>query len=241
MREALRAAKRVRRLLVAEGGERDEVVAESIRLAQKLSISPEMVSRERLDALVQDNQGVVAVAAPFEYAGWGDLLDQLKAASKPPAVLMLDTLQDPQNLGTLLRTSEAIGLDALVLPKRRSVHVTPAVVRSSSGAVEHMSVARVPNLVRAAMDLKEIGFWVAGIDMDGDRLYWDLDMSGPTALVLGGEDHGIGQLMKENCDFLVRLPMAGKVNSLNAAVAGSVVLYEMARQRKLSALPLGEA
>jgi 23S rRNA (guanosine2251-2'-O)-methyltransferase len=233
VREALRAAKRVRRLLVAQGSERDEVVAESIRLAERLSISPEMVPRERLDSLVPDNQGIVAVAAPFEYVGWGDLLNRLKAAAKPPAVLMLDTLHDPQNLGTLVRTSEAIGVDALVLPKRRSVQVTPAVVRSSSGGVEHMSVARVPNLVRAALDLKEIGFWVAGIDMDGDRLYWELDMSGPTALVLGGEDHGIGQLMKETCDFLVRLPMLGKVNSLNAAVAGSVVLYEMARQRSV--------
>jgi 23S rRNA (guanosine2251-2'-O)-methyltransferase len=144
---------------------------------------------------------------------------------------MLDTLQDPQNLGTLLRTSEALGVDAVVLPKRRSVHVTPAVVRSSSGAVEHMAVARVPNLVRAAQDLKEVGFWIAGIDMDGERPYWDLDMSGPTALVLGGEDHGIGPLMKENCDFVVRLPMSGRVNSLNAAMAGSVVLYELARQR----------
>ncbi len=231
VREALRAAKRVRRLLVARGGERDEAVAESMRLAQKLGISPEILPRERLDALAPDNQGVVAAAAPFRYVGWGDLLEQLKGAAKPPAVLMLDTLQDPQNLGTLVRTSEAVGLDALVLPKRRSVQVTPSVVRSSSGAVEHMAIARVPNLVRAAQDLKEIGFWVAGIDMDGDRLYWELDMKGPTALVLGGEDRGIGQLMKENCDFLVRLPMVGRVNSLNAAVAGSVVLYEVARQR----------
>ena len=231
VREALRAGKRVRRLLIAQGAERDEAVAEAILLAQRLGLAPELVARDRLDSLAPDNQGLVAVASPYEYASWGALLEQFRGAKQPPAVLMLDTLQDPQNLGTLLRTSEALGVDAVVLPKRRSVHVTPAVVRSSSGAVEHMAVARVPNLVRAAQDLKEVGFWIAGIDMDGERPYWDLDMSGPTALVLGGEDHGIGPLMKENCDFVVRLPMSGRVNSLNAAMAGSVVLYEMARQR----------
>ncbi len=146
-------------------------------------------------------------------------------------MLLLDTVQDPQNLGTLLRTAEALRLDAVVLPTRRSVQVTPAVVRSSAGAVEHLTVVQVVNLVRAVQELKEAGLWVAGIDAAGDRVYWDLDMSGPTALVLGGEDRGIGPLLKENCDFLIRLPMHGRVTSLNAAVAGSVVLYEMMRQR----------
>lgn len=173
----------------------------------------------------------MAVVAPFEYAGWGELLPRLARSERPPAVLMLDTIQDPQNLGTLLRTAEAVRIDAVVLPRHRAVHVTPAVVRSSAGAVEHLPVARVPNLVRAAQDLKEAGLWLAGIDMAGDKLHWDLDMSGPTALVLGGEDRGIGRLLKQSCDFLIRLPMEGRVNSLNAAVAGSVVLYEMMRQR----------
>lgn len=234
VREALRAGRRVRRLLVVEGAGREEPVQETIRLAQRLGIAPEEVSRVQLEALAPEHQGVAAIVSPFEYAGWGDLLEQLRRAERPPAVLMLDTLQDPQNLGTLLRTAEAVRIDAVVLPKRRAVHVTPAVVRSSAGAAEHMSVARVPNLVRAAQELKEAGLWIAGIDMEGDRLYWDLDMTGPTALVLGGEDRGIGPLLKESCDFLIRLPMQGKVNSLNAAVAGSIVLYEMVRQRRAS-------
>ncbi|MHB1159064.1 MAG: 23S rRNA (guanosine(2251)-2'-O)-methyltransferase RlmB [Chloroflexota bacterium] len=229
--EALRAGKRVRRLLVSGEASREEPIQEAMRLAKAIGVVAEAVKREQLDAVAPEHQGMAAVVGPFEYVGWGDLLEQLRGADHPPAVLLLDTLQDPQNLGSLLRTSEAVGVDAVVLPKRRSVQVTPAVVRASAGAVEHMAVARVPNLVRAAQDLKEIGLWVAGIDMAGDRLYWDLEMAGPTALVLGGEDRGIGQLMKESCDFLVRLPMKGHVSSLNAAVAGSVVLYEMMRQR----------
>lgn len=229
--EALRAGKRVRRLLVSADALREEHVREAVGLARRLGIAPEEVSRGELDGVAPEHQGLAAIVSPFEYAGWGDLLERLRGAESPPAVLLLDTLQDPQNLGTLLRTSEAVGLDALVLPKKRSVHVTPGVVRSSAGAVEHMSVARVPNLVRAAEDLKGVGLWVAGIDMEGDRLHWDLDMTGPTALVLGGEDRGIGPLLKASCDFLIRLPMRGRVNSLNAAAAGSIVLYELLRQR----------
>ena len=234
MREALRAGKRVRRLLVAEGPE-DAVIQEAQRLARGLKVPVEGVPRDRLDLLAPDNQGLAAIVSPFAYTPWSDLLARLKTLDQPPALLLLDTLQDPQNLGTLIRTSEAVGLDGVVLPERRSVAVTSAVVRSSAGAVEHLAVARVTNLVRAAQELKEAGVWVAGIDVEGDRNYWELDMVGPTALVLGGEDHGIGRLMKENCDFLVRLPMQGRVSSLNAAVAGSVVLYEMRRQRMLRA------
>jgi len=229
--EALRAGRRVRRLIVSADGSQDSHTREAMKLAAGLGIVAEEVDRADLDAIATDHQGLVAVVAPFQYKSWGDLLEHLRTSAGVPAVLLVDTLQDPQNLGTLLRTAEAVGVDAVVLPKRRSVHVTPAVVRASAGAVEHMSVARVPNLSRAVEDLKGIGLWVAGIDMEGDRLHWEVDMSGPIALVLGGEDRGIGPLLKERCDFLVRLPMRGRVNSLNAATAGSVVLYEMLRQR----------
>lgn len=232
VREALRAGRRVRRLFVALEARQDEAVQDVVRLARGRGLWPEEVPREQLDVLGPDHQGTAAAVSPFPYASWRDLLSSLQRREPPPVVLLLDTVQDPQNLGALLRTSEAVGIDAVVLPKRRAVHVTPAVVRSSAGAVEHLTVAQVPNLVRAVQDLKEVGIWVAGIDMAGDRLYWDLDMAGPTALVLGGEDRGIGQLLKKSCDFLVRLPMRGLVNSLNAAVAGSIVLYEMVRQRE---------
>ena len=134
---------------------------------------------------------------------------------------MLDTLHDPQNFGTLLRTADVLGLEAVVLPRHRSVHVTPSVVRASAGAVEHLTIPVVSNLSKAIEELQEIGFWVAGLDMEGDRHYWDLDMTGPTAIVVGGEDHGLGRLVKEKCDFLVKLPMSGHINSLNASTAGS--------------------
>ena len=211
---------------------------EALRLAQESRITVEAARREKLDSMASDHQGLLAFVAPYQYASWGDVLETIKAEEQPSTVLLLDTLHDPQNFGTLLRAADALRVDAVVLPKHRSVQVTPAVVRSSAGAVEHLPIAIVPNLGRAVEDLKASGLWVVGLDMDGDRDYWELDMSGPTALVLGGEDHGIGRLLKEKCDFVVRLPMSGHVNSLNAAVAGAVVLYEMARQRAVKAAAL---
>lgn len=234
MLEALRAGRRVRRLFVLGGSPGDRWVEEAAEIASRGGLPVEKVDRRRLDGMALEHQGVVAEVGPYEYAPWGDLLRSLKNAEQPPAVLLLDTLHDPQNFGTLLRTADALGVGAVVLPRHRSVRVTPAVVRSSAGAVEHLTVPMVSNLARAIEDLQQAGFWVIGIDVDGDRDYWDLDMTGPTALVLGGEDHGIGRLVREKCDYMVRLPMAGHVNSLNAAVAGSIVLYEMARQRKLN-------
>ncbi len=238
VREALRAGRRVRRLLYVDEMARDPAVEDAVRMARESRVPVESAPRDRLDSMAMEHQGLVAVVAPYPYASWGDVLQVVKTAEHPPTVLLLDTLHDPQNFGTLLRTADALKVDAVVLPKHRSVQVTPAVVRSSAGAVEHLPVAVVPNLVRAVEELKKAGFWIVGLDMDGDRNYWDLDMSGPSALVLGGEDHGIGRLLKEKCDFLVRLPMSGHVNSLNAAVAGSVVLYEMARQRITRAVTL---
>ncbi len=233
VREALRAGRRVRRLLYVDDMPRDPAVEDAVRIAWESRTPMEAARRDKLDSMALDHQGLVAFVAPYHYASWGDVLEGIRGAERPPTVLLLDTLHDPQNFGTLLRAADALRVDAVVLPKHRSVQVTPAVVRSSAGAVEHLRVATVPNLGRAVEDLKESGLWVVGLDMEGDREYWDLDMSGPTALVLGGEDHGIGRLLKEKCDFLVRLPMFGHVTSLNAAVAGAVVLYEMVRQRTI--------
>jgi 23S rRNA (guanosine2251-2'-O)-methyltransferase len=240
VREALRAGRRVRRLFVVQDQKRDELVEEVVGRARALRVPIEEVDGRQLELVAPEHRGLAAAVAPFQYADWRQIIDRLRRAKERPTVLVLDTLQDPQNMATLIRTAEATGAGAVVLPKRRSAQVTPAVVRSSSGAVEHVAVAQVPNLVRALEELKEIGYWVAGIDMEGGQLHWELDMSGPTALVLGGEDHGLGQLLKQKCDFLVRLPMVGQVNSLNAAVAGSIVLYEAARQRSLKPRGAGE-
>ncbi len=211
---------------------------EALRLAADRHILVEPLDRSKLDAMAPDHQGLVAAVAPYQYAPWGELLGRLKKSQRAPALLLLDTLHDPQNFGTLLRTADVLGLEAVVLPRHRSVHVTPSVVRASAGAVEHLTIPVVSNLSKAIEELQEIGFWVAGLDMEGDRHYWDLDMTGPTAIVVGGEDHGLGRLVKEKCDFLVKLPMSGHINSLNASTAGSVVLYEMARQRMLKAASL---
>ncbi len=235
VREALRAGRRVRRVFVLKDASDESAVREVVSLAAERRIPVEETERWRLDSMAVEHQGMAVLVSPYQYASWGETLEKLKMSPRTPAVLLLDTLHDPQNFGTLLRTADALAVDAVVLPRHRSVHVTPAVVRSSAGAVEHLTVPVVSNLVRAVEELKEIGVWVVGIDMDGDREYWDLDMTGPTALVVGGEDHGIGRLLKERCDFLTRLPMTGHVNSLNAAIAGSIVLYEMARQRRLKA------
>jgi 23S rRNA (guanosine2251-2'-O)-methyltransferase len=240
VREALRAGKRVRRLFVVRDQGRDDLVEEVVRRARALKVPVEEVDGRQLDFLAPEHRGLAAAVLPFQYADWRGLLDRLREEEDPPAVLVLDTLQDPQNLATLIRTAEATGIGAVVMPKRRAAQVTPAVVRSSSGAVEHVAVVQVPNLVRALEELKEAGYWVVGIDMAGKESYWELDLSGPMALVLGGEDHGLGQLLRQKCDFLARLPMSGRVNSLNAAVAGSVVLYEAARQRSLKPPATGE-
>jgi 23S rRNA (guanosine2251-2'-O)-methyltransferase len=146
--------------------------------------------------------------------------------------LILDCLQDPQNLGTLLRTAEVVGVHGIVLPERRSVGVTPAVVSVSSGASEHTRIVQVTNLVRAMKELQERGVWIAGLEaVSGATRVWQADFKGPLALVVGSEGQGLRRLVRETCDYLVELPMRGQINSLNAAVAGSVVLYEAARQR----------
>lgn len=231
VREALRAGKRVRQLLLLDTPDREAPADEAVSLARQRGVPVERLPREQLDALAPEHQGMVAIATPYQYANWTGLLERFRKAARPPSVLLLDTLHDPQNLGTLLRTCEATGVDAVVLPRHRSVHVTASVVRSSAGAIEHLAVTQVPNLSRAVEELQAAGFWVVGVDAEGTQQFWEVDMAGPTAVVLGGEDHGIGRALKEKCDFLVRLPMSGKVNSLNAATAGSVVLYELARQR----------
>jgi 23S rRNA (guanosine2251-2'-O)-methyltransferase len=175
---------------------------------------------------------VVAQTAPYRYTDWGDLLDQVRAAGPAALVLLLDSLQDPQNFGTLLRTAEAAGVTGIVLPEHRAVGVTPAVVNASAGAVEHLRVAQVTNLPRAIEELQAAGLWVWALDTDPPTtLYTAADLTGPLGLVVGAEGAGVGRLVRARCDGALRLPMHGQVASLNAATAGSIVLYEALRQR----------
>jgi 23S rRNA (guanosine2251-2'-O)-methyltransferase len=191
------------------------------------------VDRHRLDQWVgSHHQGVVAEADPFVYTHLEDLL-----TDEAPFVLALDSLQDPQNFGTLLRTAVAVGVHGVIVPEHRAVGVTPAVSNASAGAVEHLRVARVTNLVRSLRQIKANNVWVYGLSVDAAQSYWDADLSGPLTVVVGSEGSGLGRLVKEACDALVRIPMVpNSIQSLNASVAGSLVLYQAFRQRSTATL-----
>jgi 23S rRNA (guanosine2251-2'-O)-methyltransferase len=204
------------------------------RQCAERSVPVKRVPRERLDQLADHNQGVIAWAAPYEYAELKDLLEAIREApaDHPPIVLAVDAVQDPQNFGSLLRTALAAGALGAILPERRSVGVTAAVGRASAGAIEHLRIARVVNLVRALRELQEAGLWVVGLDAAAPITYDQADLTAPLVVAVGSEGSGLGRLVSETCDVVVQLPMLGPTESLNAAVAGSIVLYEAVRQRR---------
>lgn len=236
--EALRAGRRLNRIMVSEGAH-DPAPNDIVQLAATKNVPLQKVSRERLDSLSDHHQGLIADAAPYAYADFEALISLVHDAppERPPLMLALDAVQDPQNFGTLLRTAAAIGADGVVIPERRAVGVTAAVGRASAGAIEHLRIARVVNLPRALQDLKRAGLWALGLDAGGTDLYDRSDLTVPLVLVVGSEGSGLGRLVAETCDLTVRLPMTGPLDSLNAAVAGSVVLYEVLRQRRAADTP----
>ncbi len=208
---------------------------EIVALATGKGVPIERVVGHRLDELTNgaNHQGVAAVAAEYHYISWPNLLDRIRSAGPQAVVLLLDSLQDPQNFGTLLRTAEAVGITGVVMPEHRSVGVTPAVCNASSGAVEHLRIARVANLTRVVEELKDENVWVYALagDEPGAVPYTKADLRGALALVVGSEGHGVGTLIRKRCDGALALPMHGQIESLNAAVAGSIMLYEALRQR----------
>lgn len=230
--ETLRSSRRVHRLLVAEGI-REAGIQDVLAEAERRRVPVEYVPRRRLDDLTRGavHQGCVASVAPREYAALEDLLALAEQRGEPPLLLILDSIQDVHNLGSLLRTAEAVGAHGLILPEHRAAGLTPAVDKSSAGAVEHLLVAQVTNLTRAIDTLKKRGLWVVGLAGEATQDYDRVDLDRPLALVVGSEGKGISRLVREHCDFLVRLPMRGQINSLNAAVAGSIILYAAWRQR----------
>jgi 23S rRNA (guanosine2251-2'-O)-methyltransferase len=234
VREALRAGRRkIYKVVLAQGTKGTGIVADIVTLAAKSGAPIQRVERRQLDRIGDFNhQGVVAEAAPYPYVELKEILAQADQCQEAPLLLMLDCLQDPQNLGSLLRTAEIVGVHGAVIPKRRAVGITPAVANSSAGATEHLLVARVTNLVRTMEELKGQGLWIVGLeDVPQARLCYQSDLTMPLALVVGSEGRGMGRLVRETCDILIRLPMRGKISSLNAAVAGSIALYEVWRQR----------
>lgn len=235
VRESLRAGRReFDRLLLAQGIRERGVVEEILRLAKETGVPVERVDRGTLERFGPfSHQGVVLEATGYVYSSLEELFDLARSDDEAPFFLLLDLLKDPHNVGSLLRTAEAVGVHGIVIQERRAVDITPTVVHTSAGAVEHLRVAQVTNLVRAIEWLKDQRVWVAGLEaVPAAQRYDEADLSGSLAVVVGSEGRGMRRLVGERCDFLVRLPMRGKVSSLNASVAGSVILYEALRQRQ---------
>ncbi|MBR1885197.1 MAG: 23S rRNA (guanosine(2251)-2'-O)-methyltransferase RlmB, partial [Schwartzia sp.] len=178
------------------------------------------------------HQGVLAYTSPVDYTPFDEILRLARQKSDVPFLLLLDELEDPHNLGAILRTADAVGVDGVLIPKRRSCPLSATVAKTSAGAVEYVPVARIGNVAQTLNELKREGFWVVGADMDGTADYFTADLTGAVVLVVGSEGHGISRLVRETCDLLVRIPMLGKINSLNVSVAGAVLMYEVLRQRR---------
>lgn len=235
--EAMRGRRRVHKIFIQEGrtGKRME---ELLHLAQRRGIFCQYVDKQRLDGMytMANHQGVVALVDSYEYSTPEEILEKAALNGEAPFVLILDGIEDPQNLGSIIRTAECAGVHGVIIPQHNSVEVTPAVVRASAGAVEHMLVARVTNLVNCMKDLKKQGLWMVGADMEGVH-YYQSSIPNPTAVVIGGEGTGIRKLVRQNCDMLVSIPMAGTISSLNASVAAGLIIYEVIRQRWCQAKP----
>ena len=225
--ETLRAKRReVFKIELAEGVQVKSRLTEVLALAAQRKIQVVKAPRARLDKIHENNQGIIAEVSQYPYADLLDILENARAKNEPPFVLLLDSLNDPQNFGTLIRTAEAIGVHGVIIPLAHTVEVTPSVVNASSGASEHMLITRM-NLAQALDALKAENVWVVGLDQDGETVgaKTQRHLTGATALVVGSEGEGIRQLTRAKCDIVLQLPMRGQVESLNAAVAGSVALY----------------
>jgi 23S rRNA (guanosine2251-2'-O)-methyltransferase len=238
VREALKSG-RVQALFVAEG-ESGGALKEILDAARSANAQAIPRARAQLDALAHGgvHQGAVAVVGEYNYAALDDILELARREGRPPLVLVLDSVQDPQNLGALVRTAHVAGVHGVVIPKDRAVGITPVVVKTSAGATEHVKIATVVNIARALEELKQAEVWIAGaVAAGGSKAPWEIDFTVPIALVLGAEGKGIRPLVLRGCDLLVKIPMFGKVASLNVGAAGAMLLYEVARQRSTGAPP----
>lgn len=230
--EILKSGERsVEKLYVAQGDSKGSI-KKILGMAKDKGIKIDYVSREKLDEISEgtSHQGVVAIVSPYIYKNIEDIFALAESKGEDPFVIVLDNLEDTHNFGAIIRTAECAGAHGIIIPKRRSVGVTPSVVKSSVGAVEFMNIVKVVNITAAIEDLKEKGVWVYGADMSGED-YYDANLTGPIALVIGSEGKGVSRLVKEHCDGLIKIPMKGKISSLNASVASGILTYEVIRQR----------
>lgn len=232
--ELLESGRDINKILIAKG-EKHGSIHKIIALAKTRKIVISELEKNKLDTLsqTQNHQGVIAIVPPFNYCEVEDILDEAKNKNEDPFILILDGIEDPHNLGSIIRTAETAGVHGIIIPKRRAASVNSTVSKVSAGAVEYMKIARVNNLNETMRYLKEQGVWICGTDMNTNIDYTKQEYNMPLALVIGSEGFGMSRLVKENCDFLVKIPMKGKITSLNASVSAGIVIYEVVRKRAL--------
>ncbi|MBD7939231.1 23S rRNA (guanosine(2251)-2'-O)-methyltransferase RlmB [Cytobacillus sp. Sa5YUA1] len=229
--EALKSERDMNKIMVAEGSQKGQM-QQVVGLAKEMGVLVQFVPKKKLDQMELGNhQGVVAHVAAYQYAELDDLFKKAEDSGQAPFFILLDEIEDPHNLGSIMRTADAVGAHGIIIPKRRAVGLTATVAKASTGAIEHIPVARVTNLARTIDELKERGVWIAGTDASGKQDYRQLDGVMPIGLVIGSEGKGMGRLIRDKCDFLISLPMAGRVTSLNASVAAALLMYEVYRKR----------
>ncbi|PTL49132.1 23S rRNA (guanosine(2251)-2'-O)-methyltransferase RlmB [Clostridioides difficile] len=229
--EAIKSDREIDKILIANSA-KEGSIKKIIGMAKDKNIIIQYVDKHKLDEVStsHSHQGVIAYASEYKYYELDELIDLAKDKDEDPFFIILDEITDPHNLGSIIRTADAVGAHGVIIPKRRSVHITPVVAKASAGAVEYMPVCKVTNIVNTIKRLKEEGLWIAAADMDGETFYKQ-NLTGPLGVVIGSEGFGISRLVKQNCDFIVKMPMIGNVTSLNASVAGGILLYEIFRQR----------
>ena len=230
--ELLESERDINKILIANG-EKHGSIYKIISIAKERKIPTTEVDRSKLNKIsqTQNHQGVIAIVPPFNYCEVYEILELANEKNEQPFILILDGIEDPHNLGSIIRTAETAGVHGIIIPKRRSATVNSTVSKVSAGAVEYMKIARVNNINETIRQLKKQGIWICGTDMETETIYTKQDYRLPIAIVIGSEGFGMSRLVKENCDFLVKIPMKGKINSLNASVSAGIIMYEVVRKR----------
>ena len=231
--ELLESGKDINKIYITRGEKHGSINKIIAKARERKIIIVEKDKRQMQEIAQTENyQGVIAIVPPFEYCEIEDILEEAKSKNEDPFVLILDGIEDPHNLGSIIRTAETAGVHGIIIPKRRAVAVNSTVNKTSAGAVEHMKIARVNNISESINKLKEAGLWICGTDINTKTYYYDQDLTGPIGIVIGNEGQGISEKVKKNCDFLVKIPMKGKVTSLNASVSTGIIIYEALKQRE---------
>ena len=230
--ELLESGKDINKIFITKG-EKHGSIFKIIAKAKENKIMVVEKEKRKMDEMAQNKnyQGVIAIVPPFEYCEIKDILQEAKNREEEPFVLILDEIEDPHNLGSIIRTAETAGVHGIIIPKRRAANVNSTVNKVSAGAVQHMKISRVTNLSDAIDELKKEGLWICGTEINAEKYYYEQDLTGPIGIVIGNEGKGIGPKIKNNCDFLVKIPMKGKIASLNASVSTGIILYEVVKQK----------